>query len=151
MPIDPTSSFRRVLHSENILPIYYKNLAGYTNTEMDELLDALSREIDPEKRKDLWYEVQEIFAEDVPMIPLFEKHQPAAYSNERVGPGGIGELPGGSRKGESNGFMYVWLKTEEEEHLIWGLPRNIVYAAIGTVVVAIVAIGIFMVYSRRKP
>jgi peptide/nickel transport system substrate-binding protein len=48
-----------------------QNLAGYINLEMDRLIDALEVELDPDKRKVLWKEMQQIYATDLPTLPLY--------------------------------------------------------------------------------
>lgn len=45
-----------------------QNIARYNNPKVDQLLDQARREIDPEKRKQLYYQVQEIVREDIPII-----------------------------------------------------------------------------------
>ncbi len=44
------------------------NFNHYSNPEMDELLEAGVREADPDARREIYSEVQKIFAEDVPCI-----------------------------------------------------------------------------------
>ena len=48
-----------------------QNYTGYANPEMDRLIDEIERELDREKRKALWAELQRIYAEDLPAIPLY--------------------------------------------------------------------------------
>lgn len=48
-----------------------QNYTGYANPEMDRLIDAIERELDREKRKRLWSELQHLYAEDLPAIPLY--------------------------------------------------------------------------------
>jgi peptide/nickel transport system substrate-binding protein len=38
---------------------------------MDKLIDDIKRELDPAKRKPLWAEMQKIYTEEVPVLPLF--------------------------------------------------------------------------------
>ncbi|MBP9483714.1 MAG: glutathione ABC transporter substrate-binding protein [Negativicutes bacterium] len=45
-----------------------QNIARYNNPKIDQLLDQARSEIDPEKRKQLYYQVQEIVREDIPVI-----------------------------------------------------------------------------------
>jgi len=44
------------------------NFACYSNPRMDELIEQGVAVADPEKRKPIYYEIQEIFAEDVPVL-----------------------------------------------------------------------------------
>jgi peptide/nickel transport system substrate-binding protein len=48
-----------------------QNYTGYVNPELDRLLDDLERELDREKRRPMWAKVQEIYATDLPAIPLY--------------------------------------------------------------------------------
>ncbi len=69
------SLFRNFFHSAYIPSA--KNLdAGlnrmrYHNPALDELLDQGSREIDRERRKDIYAKVQDLLAAEVPMLPLW--------------------------------------------------------------------------------
>lgn len=44
------------------------NFSHYKNPRMDELLDSGVREVDPQKRKEIYSEVQKLVAEDVPFL-----------------------------------------------------------------------------------
>ena len=46
------------------------NLTWYENARVDKLLDMGRSEIDTEKRKAIYYEIQDILAEELPIIPL---------------------------------------------------------------------------------
>ena len=48
-----------------------QNATGFANPEMDRLIDALEIELDPDKRKVLWAEVQRLYATELPSLPLF--------------------------------------------------------------------------------
>jgi peptide/nickel transport system substrate-binding protein len=48
-----------------------QNYTGFQNTEVDGLLDAIEVELDFEKRRALWRRLQEIYVNEVPVIPLF--------------------------------------------------------------------------------
>jgi peptide/nickel transport system substrate-binding protein len=66
---------RRTLHSEQI-PTEANgyggsNSIGYSNPEMDKLIDQAEQELDPAKRKALWARMQEIYARELPVMPLF--------------------------------------------------------------------------------
>lgn len=51
-------------------PGQYINFAGYNNTEFGRLLEEASKLTDMEKRKELYWKAQEIFAKDLPYLPL---------------------------------------------------------------------------------
>jgi peptide/nickel transport system substrate-binding protein len=48
-----------------------QNLSGFSNPEMDRLIDALEIELDPEKRRSLWAEAQRLYATELPSLPLY--------------------------------------------------------------------------------
>lgn len=48
-----------------------QNYTGFKNAEMDALIDAIEIEIDRDKRKDLWSRLQRLYAETLPVIPLY--------------------------------------------------------------------------------
>ena len=56
---------------------------GYQNAELDTLLAEQRVEVDPEKRRSLLYEIQQILAEDVPEIPLFNNYYLYAYNADK--------------------------------------------------------------------
>lgn len=71
----PESVPRTTLHSTAI-PSEKNNWAGqnypgYVNPRMDELIDAIEVELDRPKRVALWRELQQIYADDLPALPLF--------------------------------------------------------------------------------
>mgnify|MGYP003700571927 FL=1 len=76
----PESLPRTTLHSESI-PTEANNWAGqnstgFRNPEMDRLIDAAEIELDRDKRKALWVEMQRIYATELPAIPLYFRAEP---------------------------------------------------------------------------
>ena len=71
----PENVPRSILHSEEIPTEANgwsgQNYTAYKNPEMDDLLDRTERELDFEKRKALWARIQQIYAEDLPVLPLY--------------------------------------------------------------------------------
>ena len=53
-----------------------QNYTGYSNPEMDRLLDAIEVELDRDKRAALWAELQKLYAEDLPVLPLYWRAEP---------------------------------------------------------------------------
>lgn len=53
------------------------NRSQYVNPEMDRLLDAAKKEVNPEVRKELYAKVADIIYEDVPVLPIY-------YTNDTV-------------------------------------------------------------------
>lgn len=48
-----------------------QNYTGFKNPEIDDLLEQVEVELDPEKRRPLWRRLQEIYIEEIPVIPLY--------------------------------------------------------------------------------
>lgn len=57
-------------HSSEVPP-QGGNRGAYSNQVLDSLLEAGRRELDPEKRKNIYLEVQKIVFEDLPIVPLW--------------------------------------------------------------------------------
>lgn len=53
------------------------NFSGYASPAMDKAISELETALDPQMAKEKWAEVQRIFAEDLPMLPLY--FYPRAY------------------------------------------------------------------------
>jgi peptide/nickel transport system substrate-binding protein len=76
----PENVPRSTLRSDEI-PIPEKSFAGqntpgFRNAEMDKLIDAIEIELDREKRRVLWHRIQEIYAEELPVLPLYSRADP---------------------------------------------------------------------------
>ncbi|HEY9536343.1 MAG TPA: peptide ABC transporter substrate-binding protein [Kiloniellaceae bacterium] len=71
---------RTTLHSEQIPSAENgwsgQNYTGFENAEMDALIEAINLEIDRTKRKAMWDRLQEIYAEEVPVIGLYWRSNP---------------------------------------------------------------------------
>ncbi len=82
---------RSTLHSDEIpraeRNFSGQNYTGFRNAEMDALLEAIPIELDREKRRALWHRLQAIYAEELPAIPLWFRHDahvwPAWLENVR--------------------------------------------------------------------
>lgn len=71
----PEAVPRGTLHSSQI-PVAdnnYRglNYTGFSDPEMDRLIENVETELDPQKRLPLWHRIQEIYAEELPVLPLF--------------------------------------------------------------------------------
>ncbi len=71
----PESVPRTTLYSDQI-PTAENNWAGqnytgYANAEMDQLIDAIEVELDRDRRAALWVQLQQLYARDLPALPLF--------------------------------------------------------------------------------
>ncbi|MBF0325668.1 MAG: peptide ABC transporter substrate-binding protein [Alphaproteobacteria bacterium] len=71
----PESVPRTTLHSSQIPAEANawagQNYPGYKNPRMDQLLDAIEVELDRPKRVELWRQLQHLYAEELPALPLF--------------------------------------------------------------------------------
>jgi peptide/nickel transport system substrate-binding protein len=48
-----------------------QNYAGYNNPEMDRILEAIDGELNKEKRTELWKQFQNLYATELPALPLY--------------------------------------------------------------------------------
>ncbi len=53
-----------------------QNYTGFKNAEMDELIDRIEVELNRGERAKLWRRLQQIYAEELPVIPLFFRAEP---------------------------------------------------------------------------
>jgi peptide/nickel transport system substrate-binding protein len=68
---DPSAGAQRLYWSKNIkLGLPFSNGAHYANPKVDELLEAAAVETDEKKRRDLFFQFQEIIAQELPVINL---------------------------------------------------------------------------------
>ena len=68
---DPTLGVQRFYWSKNIIPgVAFSNGSGYSNPDVDALLESAQVEIDPVKRKADYARFQQIVMEDLPNIPI---------------------------------------------------------------------------------
>ena len=71
---------RSTLHSDEIPTAKNgysgQNYPGYANPAMDKALDAAERELDESKRRGFFGEIQSLYAEDLPALPLFFRVDP---------------------------------------------------------------------------
>ena len=76
----PENVPRTTLHSEQIPSAENgwsgQNHMGYSNPEMDDLIDRLEIELDRDKRQAMWAELQRLYADDLPVLPLYWRAQP---------------------------------------------------------------------------
>jgi peptide/nickel transport system substrate-binding protein len=76
----PENVPRTILHSSQI-PTADNNWSGqndtdFKNPEADALIDQLEVELDKEKRRPLWRRLQEIYIEELPVLPLYFRADP---------------------------------------------------------------------------
>ena len=95
--------FEYVFHSDKFTP-HGANRSFYSNKKLDGLIDQARMELDQERRKQLYAEIQQILAEDLPSINLWYYDNVLVY-NRRVSD--ITLSPAGD---------YNFLKTAELRH-----------------------------------
>ena len=98
---DPAIAVSRLYITKNIEKMMGRNLMGYSNPKVDESFDAGEREIDLDKRIKIYHEVQEVMADDVPALWLWDRLSVLAYRN-RV----KGDIFGGAHM---ENFANVWV------------------------------------------
>lgn len=82
---DPQVGVQRLYWSKNIVQgVAFSNGSGYSNPEVDQLLEASAVELDTAKRVDMWKQVQKIIMQDVPNFPLVMAPW-VTISNKRIG------------------------------------------------------------------
>lgn len=71
----PENVPRSILHSSEIPSAANgysgENFVGFRSPEVDKLLDRIETTVDRDQRKALWFRLQEIYADQLPAIPLF--------------------------------------------------------------------------------
>ncbi len=88
----PDNSPRSVLHSTSIPTVANskagQNYTGYKNKEVDSLIDRLETELDSKKRADLGKKLLNLYAKDLPVLPLYYRANnaviPAGLKNFRL-------------------------------------------------------------------
>jgi peptide/nickel transport system substrate-binding protein len=81
---DPSIGVQRLYWSKNIKKgVPYSNGSGYSNPEMDKILEAAQVENDLAKRKALFADMQRLAMTDLPIIPILNENFVTIY-NKRV-------------------------------------------------------------------
>ncbi|SLN24153.1 ABC transporter substrate-binding protein [Oceanibacterium hippocampi] len=81
---DPSIGVQRMYWSKNIRKgVPYTNGSGYSNPEMDRIMEAAQVEPDPMKRKALFADMQRKAMTDLPIIPILNEDYVTVY-NKRV-------------------------------------------------------------------
>ncbi|MCP5367309.1 MAG: peptide ABC transporter substrate-binding protein [Hyphomicrobiales bacterium] len=76
----PESVPRTTLHSAEIPSagngLSGQNYTGFRNAEVDRLIDEIELELDRAKRLALWHRLQDIYADELPALPLYFRAEP---------------------------------------------------------------------------
>ena len=91
---DPKIGVSRAYTSDNIKHVLGANMEGYNNPKIDDLFTRADKEMNVEARTKLYYEIQDILVEDMPILWLWEKSYPIAIRK------GLSGLPAGSMHSE---------------------------------------------------
>ena len=80
-----------------------QNDAGLSNPEVDKLIDDIESELDRDKREAMWHRLQQIYAEELPALPLYFRAD-AAHLADVAGRRGADRPPWSlARSGSSSG------------------------------------------------
>lgn len=82
---DPAIGTERLYVCRNITHLFARNASGYCNPELDEIFAEAAQETDEAARVALYHQVQEILAEDVPHLWLWDRHYPIAFNAKLSG------------------------------------------------------------------
>src|SRR5690625_2899135 len=82
--IDPDMYLYSIHHS-SAADVGGNNIPGLINEEYDELVEAQRKEMDPEKRRELVFEAQEILADEVASVTTHMQDVVAAYNKDQIG------------------------------------------------------------------
>jgi peptide/nickel transport system substrate-binding protein len=78
---DPSEETSYVAYFPNVGSLH----TGYQNKRVEELFQQSQQEMDPTKRAAQYKEIQEIYAETGPMVPLYETPYPVAFRTKAKG------------------------------------------------------------------
>lgn len=79
---DPEIGVRRAFDSTNIKPVLFSNGAAYRNPQVDELFSRGVAEVDREKRKAIYAELQKLLVDDLPYFWLQEAEGAYAHPTQ---------------------------------------------------------------------
>ncbi len=142
---DPDFWLSDLFHSRADKPGGF-NFAGYHNPEFDQLCDQQVQTPDPEKRRQIIFELQEILAEDLPWIPLFHQKFAFAYRVDRF----TGWVPMNTSQGVVSIWSFLSLQPVGETTTTpakGGISGTTIAAIV--LVIAVIAIGAFIL-TRKK-
>ena len=78
---DPAIGVSRLYVCDNIKNQAYTNTSGYCDEEVDKIFEMAAVEPDIEKRRELYFKVQDILLEEMPMLWLFDT--PSLFFNHK--------------------------------------------------------------------
>ena len=136
---DPVIGMYRYILTDQITHTPFKNVELYSNTRVDELAELAAVELDREKRKEYYYEMQDIISGDLPFVVTYEVQWISIWNKDFKG------LPCGPY-GLADPIDRVWWTKGELPPS--GIPEIFIYAAVA--IIAIVVVSGLYLYTRRK-
>ncbi|MCP5373691.1 MAG: ABC transporter substrate-binding protein [Hyphomicrobiales bacterium] len=83
---DPVIGVHRTYQASNIRAgVPWHNTQQYVNPEVDKIMDEAGQELDQEKRKVLYQQMQKIVVDDAPIAYLHTSPYHTIYNNKRIG------------------------------------------------------------------
>ena len=82
--INDPNQYYRVFHSKE-MPPHGENRGYYSNPQMDRLVEAGKNTVDPEARKKIYAQVQQLAADEVPYVSLWWVDNVAVMNRRLVG------------------------------------------------------------------
>lgn len=101
---DPSIGVHRTYLTSNIAKGVWSNTQGYSNARVDEILEMAGKENDPEKRKALYTEFQQIVNDELPIYYVQTLPYHTVYSNK------VMNAPVNGIWATSSPLDQVWLK-----------------------------------------
>ncbi len=89
---DPEIGVRRMYISSNIQPIPFSNSSAYSNADVDRLFDEALTTVDTDARADVYRQIQEQLAEDLPYLWIVETESTRAFTSDCEGFGESGHF-----------------------------------------------------------
>lgn len=82
---DPAIGTERLYVCRNIEPLFARNASGYCNPELDAVFEAAAKELDEDKRVELYAQAVALLTEDAPHWWLWDRHYPVAFNANLTG------------------------------------------------------------------
>jgi peptide/nickel transport system substrate-binding protein len=84
----PYVFYKTIIGSEGLPPVGQSDTAGnqgrYTNSTVDSLLAQIAGTPDVSKQQPAFYQIQQIFAKDLPVIPLFQQQNEGTFNGNHI-------------------------------------------------------------------
>jgi len=138
---DPSTYWAYHYHSR-FIRVPFGNMAFYTNSRVDLLLDMATVNVDTAKLKEYYYEIQDIVAEELPSLLFYETRDPWVFSPDF---GGV--IPPGPNGGYQSYKNAYWIKGQEQ---IAPSPVWVWEVIVAIVVVVAVAAAVAVIVRRRR-